>query len=220
MQRACTCAFKRALSATADVTAQRAASRTSNSTPITSRCRRSFSVISACQYPRQATPFSSFKVSDGNAVSDAAVSEEAASSTSSAGVNSQASSSGGKSAPSAWYLSEAPPTPSTSTSSSTSNTSRAPKEIPTPPSTLPHYLRPLWDHLYESPFLDQHTINFIDSNAVQENVSEQNMDASVSSWVDWVVVASLRRGRERGIRGASEGAKIAVSLLPIHPYKR
>jgi hypothetical protein len=33
----------------------------------------------------------------------------------------------------------------------------------------------------------------------------------VSSWVDWVAVASLRKGRERGIRGASEGVKVAVS---------
>lgn len=38
------------------------------------------------------------------------------------------------------------------------------------------------------------------------------MDASVSNWVDWVVVASLRNGRERGIRGASEGVKTAVSF--------
>ncbi|KAK9898976.1 hypothetical protein P389DRAFT_209014 [Cystobasidium minutum MCA 4210] len=224
MQRTCTCAFKRALSATSDVLAQRASSPSSRSanispiTPSSSKFRRSFSGVRTLQYPRQATPFSSYRpipdeVDSLEAADEASTSASspgaevtATGSGSAAGPNSNASPS---SSPSAWYLSEAPASASTSTSNA-STPSKAPKEIPTPPSTLPSYLRPLWDHMYESPFLDQSTINFIDSNAVQENASVESMDASVSSWVDWVVVATLRRGRERGIRGASEGAKMAM----------
>lgn len=93
--------------------------------------------------------------------------------------------------------------------------SRRPLEAPPPPSTIPAFLRPLWTHLFESPFLDQNTIRFIDERVVDDLDGEEGEEAdrSVSSFVDWKIVASLRNGRERGIRGACDGVKIAVSAL-------
>lgn len=220
MRRACTCAIKRAFMVSSDTLAQ-STSRSSTRIPITTistststTTKRSFSSVHALKYPRQATPFSAahrakaanqdVREEDLDSLIDEVVVEPLEATGSS-------SSTSGKSAPlaSTWYLSETPAS-STSYTQAKDTASKAP-EVPTPPSKLPTYLKPLWDHLYESPFLDQATINFIDSNAVQENVSDNDMDASVSSWVDWVVVASLRRGREKGIRGASEAVKMAVS---------
>jgi len=135
---------------------------------------------------------------------------ESSGSSSSSGVGQASSTS---SSTSSWYLSESMP----SFTSKPSHQSKT-RTIPNPPNTLPSYLLPLWNHIYESPFLDQETINFINSKAVQENVSIDDMDASVSNWVDWVIVASLRNGRERGIRGASEGVKTAVSFDTYYCY--
>lgn len=214
MHSACTCAFRRALSASTESLIHVASRRSTSSIirPITSLStnanvsrRRAFSAVPARRYPRQATPFSSSISRESGPLSE---NVEAGPSTSSEEASHpQASTSKAPSTSySPWYLSE---TPSSSTNTSKS-TSKPKPIIPTPPNALPSYLLPLWNHIYESPFLDQHTINFINSKAVQENVSIDNMDASVSNWVDWVVVASLRNGRERGIRGASEGVKTAV----------
>lgn len=87
-------------------------------------------------------------------------------------------------------------------------------EAPPPPSTIPTFLHPLWTHLFESPFLDQSTISFIDERALDEASAEEGEEAdrSVTSFVDWKIVASLRNGRERGIRGACDGVRIAVRM--------
>jgi hypothetical protein len=66
--------------------------------------------------------------------------------------------------------------------------------------------------LFESPFFKRESIRFIDSRVAQSTLDVKDMDASVSSWVDWVVVATLRNGRERGIHGASDGVRLAVRL--------
>ena len=103
-----------------------------------------------------------------------------------------------------WYTCEVPHFQQRSTQ---------PLEAPPPPSTVPAFLHPLWAHLFESPFLEQRTIKFIDERALENVTSEEGDDAdqSVTSFVDWKVVASLRNGREPGIRGACDGVKIAVS---------
>ena len=89
-----------------------------------------------------------------------------------------------------------------------------PLQAPPPPSTVPPFLHPLWTHLFESPFLEQSTIKFIDERALESVGTAEGDDAdrSVTSFVDWKIVASLRNGRERGIRGACDGVKIAVSV--------
>lgn len=46
----------------------------------------------------------------------------------------------------------------------------------------------------------------------------EDADASVTSWTDWVVVSTLRNGRERGIRGACDGVKLAVSVQLRHGH--
>lgn len=81
----------------------------------------------------------------------------------------------------------------------------APLPLP-PPSHLPPTLHPLWDHLSVSPFLNKEQIRFIDA---------RRLDGG-EAWVEWVVVAELRRGREGGLRGAIEGVRrfVSTSFLP------
>lgn len=94
------------------------------------------------------------------------------------------------------------------------------RKAPSPPSALPTFLHPLWQNLHESPFFDRRSIKFIDSRTAQASVSsDQDSDASVSSWVDWVVIAILRNGRERGIRGASDSVQLAVSPRATHTLR-
>lgn len=94
-----------------------------------------------------------------------------------------------------------------------------------PPSSLPVFLHHLWDHLFSSPFLRYDTIRFISTAildaATDRSLKDTDLDLSVSNYTDWVVVASLRQGRERGIRGASDAVKEAVSdrvCQPCHCY--
>ena len=74
-----------------------------------------------------------------------------------------------------------------------------------PPPHLPSSLHPLHAHLSVSPFLDRDAITFI-------NAREADPE---NSWVEWVVVASLRPGREGGLRGAIEGVRTFVRSLPV-----
>lgn len=76
----------------------------------------------------------------------------------------------------------------------------APVPLPAP-AHVPAALHPLWDHLSISPFLNKDEVRFIDA---------RRLDGG-EAWVEWVVVASLRRGRERGLRGAIEGVRKFVS---------
>ena len=148
---------------------------------------RCFSTRPVRRYPRRATPFRAFREPTND------------------GSHSYASPGSSKEA---WYLNDGPTTFSTSSSSPESST-----EAPSPPSTLPSFLHPLWLHLLSSPFLDPASISFVDARTAQAELDVREMDASVSSWVDWVVIASLRSGRERGIRGACDGVKSAVRRL-------
>ena len=102
--------------------------------------------------------------------------------------------------------------PSVSTTGEPSTPSPTPP--PPPPTSLPTYLHPLWTHLFDSPFLHKDSIRFIDAKAVGKLAAEgdEALDASVGSWTDWTVVATLRKGRERGIAGASDGVRLAVSI--------
>lgn len=71
-----------------------------------------------------------------------------------------------------------------------------------PPAHLDASLHPLHEHLSVSPFLDKHSITYI-------NAREADPE---STWVDWVVIATLRMGREGGLRGAIEGVRVFVRL--------
>ncbi|BGP23614.1 hypothetical protein Rt10032_c02g0653 [Rhodotorula toruloides] len=78
--------------------------------------------------------------------------------------------------------------------------------VPTPPpSHLPAPLHPLHAYLSTSPFLDKYSIKYI-------HAREADPDGS---WCDWVVVASLREGRERGLRGAMDGVKQFLAKNPV-----
>lgn len=75
--------------------------------------------------------------------------------------------------------------------------------VPTlPPSHLSPALHPLHDHLSVSPFFDKEALTYI-------HAREKDPEGS---WCDWVVIATLREGRERGIRGAAEGVRTFVRL--------
>ncbi|GAA5911393.1 hypothetical protein JCM8208_005045, partial [Rhodotorula glutinis] len=70
--------------------------------------------------------------------------------------------------------------------------------VPTPPPRhLPPALHPLHDYLSTSPFLDRDELAYIHAREADPE----------GSWCDWVVVATLKDGRERGIRGAVEGVR-------------
>ena len=75
----------------------------------------------------------------------------------------------------------------------------APIPLP-PPEELPSSLHPLHAHLSVSPFLNRDAITFI-------NAREADPE---SSWTDWIVICTLRRGREGGLRGAIEGVRSFV----------
>ena len=146
--------------------------------------KRTISTSLHHRYPRQATPFSSLQPSTSTVTPVTAAETETK----------------------PWYLSETPDIPSLTT-----RFAQAPKKpTPSPPETLPDFLHSLWTHLYESPFIDISSITFVDSRAASLAADVQDMDASVSSWVDWVVIATLKQGRERGIRGAADGVAQTV----------
>lgn len=112
-----------------------------------------------------------------------------------------------------WYINDEA-TVGASSSYSPSSTSSTADNTPPPPETLPEFLRPLWSHLFSSPFLEYDSIRFISTSivdaATDRTLKDADLDLSVSSWTDWVVVASLRHGRERGIAGASDAVKSAL----------
>ncbi|SCV67671.1 BQ2448_5282 [Microbotryum intermedium] len=76
---------------------------------------------------------------------------------------------------------------------------------PPPPDHLPTSLHPLHHHLVKSPFLDPKSIVYIDAQSADPG----------ASWTDWIVVATLRHGRERGLRGAIEGVRAYLASNPI-----
>lgn len=66
-----------------------------------------------------------------------------------------------------------------------------------PPPHLPQALHSLHNYLSTSPFLDRDELAYIHAREADPE----------GSWCDWVVVATLKEGRERGIRGAVEGVR-------------
>ena len=98
-----------------------------------------------------------------------------------------------------WFV-DPPPSPSTSTTTDTSAT-LATAPVPTrPPSHLSPPLFPLHDHLSVSPFFDKDTLTYIHAREADP----------MGSWCDWVVICTLKEGRERGLRGAVEGVRSYV----------
>ena len=148
-----------------------------------------FSVAAAARYPRQATPFRPAAEPELGSSADAK-----------------------QAVP--WYMQEAAPSPSATGGASAPSPASTPTPPPPPPTSLPSYLHPLWTHLFDSPFLHKDSIRFIDVKAIGKLATESDeaLDASVGSWTDWTVVATLRKGRERGIAGASDGVRLAVSV--------
>jgi len=69
---------------------------------------------------------------------------------------------------------------------------------PPRPTNLPHDLEPLYSHLICSPFFHPPSVAFID--AKQSPLGD-------AAWTDWVVLVSLRNGRERALRGAAESVQ-------------
>ncbi|SGY16545.1 BQ5605_C012g06902 [Microbotryum silenes-dioicae] len=111
-----------------------------------------------------------------------------------------------------WFVQDEPePSPSSPSSSSSSSSSSASPSPPTiapsrpPPDDIPTSLHPLHDHLVTSPFLDPRSIAYIDAQSADPG----------ASWTDWIVVATLRHGRERGLRGAIEGVRAYLASNPI-----
>jgi hypothetical protein len=73
---------------------------------------------------------------------------------------------------------------------------------PPAPTNLPEDLEELYSHLISSPFFDPASIAFIDA---------KKSPLGDAAWTDWVVLVTLRKGRERAIRGAAEGIQSIVS---------
>lgn len=85
----------------------------------------------------------------------------------------------------------------------------APIPLP-PPTSLPLELHPLYSNLSISPFLDRTKTTFI-------NAREADPE---SSWCDWIVICTLKQGREGGLRGAIEGVRSFVSWSAIRSCTR
>lgn len=100
-----------------------------------------------------------------------------------------------------WFVDPSPP--STSILTSAPPLPSSPKFVPIPPpSDLPSSLHALHTHLAVSPFLNPTTLVFI-------NAREADPD---NAWTEWIIIASLRKGREGGLRGAIEGVRVHVCL--------
>ncbi|GAA5834864.1 hypothetical protein JCM5353_004905 [Sporobolomyces roseus] len=103
-----------------------------------------------------------------------------------------------------WFV-DPPPSTSTSTTHSSSAT-LATAPVPTlPPSHLSPPLFPLHDHLSVSPFFDKDTLTYIHAREADP----------MGSWCDWVVICTLKEGRERGLRGAVEGVRSYLASNPV-----
>ncbi|KNZ52318.1 hypothetical protein VP01_361g11 [Puccinia sorghi] len=70
--------------------------------------------------------------------------------------------------------------------------------LPARPANLPHDLEPLYSHLTSSPFFHPSSVAFIDAKL---------SPLGDAAWTDWVVLVSLRIGRERALRGAAESVQ-------------
>ncbi|POY76861.1 hypothetical protein BMF94_0113 [Rhodotorula taiwanensis] len=108
-----------------------------------------------------------------------------------------------------WFVDaeDAPPaTPTSDAGLIESGPRLATAPVPTrPPAHLSPALHPLHDFLSTSPFLDKDSLVYI-------HAREADPEAS---WCDWIVCASLRHGRERGLRGAIEGVKRHLAAHPV-----
>ncbi|GJN87606.1 hypothetical protein Rhopal_000561-T1 [Rhodotorula paludigena] len=104
-----------------------------------------------------------------------------------------------------WFVDPAT-APSAPSSAARDSAPLATAPVPTPPPAhLPLPLHPLHAYLSTSPFLDKHSLVYIHAREADPE----------GSWCDWVVVASLKEGRERGIRGAVEGVRRHLASHPI-----
>lgn len=106
-----------------------------------------------------------------------------------------------------WFV-DPPPSTSTSTTQSSSATLATAPVSTLPPSHLSPPLFPLHDHLSVSPFFDKDTLTYIHAREADP----------MGSWCDWVVICTLREGRERGLRGAVEGVRSYVRILCSYAY--
>ncbi|GAA6058640.1 hypothetical protein JCM10212_004051 [Sporobolomyces blumeae] len=108
-----------------------------------------------------------------------------------------------------WFVdpASAPASSSTSTSSSRdprSNLATAP--VPTrPPAHLASSLHPLHAHLSVSPFFDKDSLTYIHAREADPT----------GTWCDWVVLCTLKEGRERSLRGAVEGVRTYLAANPV-----
>ncbi|GAA5869623.1 hypothetical protein JCM3774_005496 [Rhodotorula dairenensis] len=111
-------------------------------------------------------------------------------------------------APLPWFVDPetAPTGPAASTTDAGATPRLATAPVPTlPPRHLSPALHPLHAFLSTSPFLDRESLVYI-------HAREADPDAS---WCDWIVCATLRHGRERGLRGAIEGVKRHLAANPV-----
>ncbi|GAA5831733.1 hypothetical protein JCM3766R1_004998 [Sporobolomyces carnicolor] len=104
-----------------------------------------------------------------------------------------------------WFVDPAT-APASSSSSSNANATLATAPVPTrPPAHLSRPLHPLHDHLSVSPFFDKDSLTYIHAREADP----------MGSWCDWVVICTLREGRERGLRGAVEGVRTFLAANPV-----
>ncbi|BGP46926.1 hypothetical protein JCM10450v2_002778 [Rhodotorula kratochvilovae] len=106
-------------------------------------------------------------------------------------------------APLPWFVDPAT-APSASPTPAPQQLATAPVPTP-PPAHLPPALHPLHAHLSTSPFLDRDSLAYIHAREADPE----------GSWCDWVVCATLKEGRERGIRGAVEGVRRHLAAHPV-----
>ncbi|GAA5934798.1 uncharacterized protein JCM15063_003069 [Sporobolomyces koalae] len=78
--------------------------------------------------------------------------------------------------------------------------------VPTaPPSHLAVSLHPLHAHLSVSPFFDKESLTYIHAREADP----------MESWCDWIVLCTLKQGRERGLRGAVESVRTYLASNPV-----
>ncbi|GAA6005649.1 hypothetical protein JCM11491_003713 [Sporobolomyces phaffii] len=105
-----------------------------------------------------------------------------------------------------WFVDPASAPADPSPSSSASSTTLATAPVPTaPPPHLAPALFPLHAHLSVSPFFDRDALTYIHAREADP----------MASWCDWVVLCTLREGRERGLRGAVEGVRTYLAANPV-----
>ncbi|GAA5962816.1 hypothetical protein JCM3765_001530 [Sporobolomyces pararoseus] len=111
-----------------------------------------------------------------------------------------------------WFVDPPPTVPSNQqqqdpSTSPRSTLSTAP--VPTiPPSHLSSTLHPLHRHLSTSPFFDGKE----DGGLTYIHAREAD---PMGSWCDWVVICTLKEGRERSLRGAVESIRTYLGSNPV-----